>query len=74
MLVVGQAQRVGAEFLDDGDILLHHGGGQGIARALAVLMAGDAPQRVGPAVEQEALLGVDLKFTAAKAHSHAVAA
>ena len=66
VLVVGQAQRVGAQLFDDGHILLHHGGGQRAAGALAVLVAGDPAQRVAAAVEQEALLRVDLKFPAAE--------
>ena len=66
VLVVGQTQRVGPQFLDDGHILLHHGGGQRGAGALAVLMAGDPAQRIAAAVEQEALLRVDLKFPAAE--------
>ena len=32
--------------------------GDGVAHALAVLMAGDAVERVGAAIEEEAFLGV----------------
>ena len=66
VLVVGQTQRVGPQFLDDGHILLHYGGGQRGAGALAVLMAGDPAQRIAAAVEQKTFLRVDLKFPAAE--------
>ena len=66
VLIVCQPDGVGAHFQNDGDILLHHFFGQGIARPLAVLMAGNAAQGIAAAVQDKALLGVKLKFPAAE--------
>ena len=66
VLVVGQPDGVGAHFQNQGQVLLHHLFGDGNARPLAVLMAGNAPQRVGAAIKEEAFLRVDLKFAAAE--------
>ena len=66
VLIVCQPDGVGAHFQNDGDILLHHFFGQGIAHTLAVLMAGNAAQRIAAAVQDKALLGVKLKFPAAE--------
>ena len=66
VLVVGQPDGVGTHFQNDGNILLHHFVCQGIARTLAVLMAGNAAQRIAAAVQDKALLGVKLKFPAAE--------
>ena len=66
VLVVGQTQRVGPQFLDDGHILLHHGGSQRVAGALAVLVAGDPAQRIAAAVEKEALLRVDPQISGSR--------
>ena len=69
VLVVGKADGVGAHFQDQRHILLHHLFGDGYARALAVLMAGDAAQGIGAAVQNKALLRVNLKLAAAEAGS-----
>ena len=66
VLIVCQPDGVGAHFQNDGDILLHHFVGQGIARTLTVLMAGNTAQRIFPAIQDKALLGVDLKLAAAE--------
>ena len=50
VLVVGQADRVGANLLDQGHVLLMLLAGDGPAHVKAVLVAGDAVQRVGLAV------------------------
>ena len=66
VLIVCQPDGVGTHFQNDGDILLHHFVGQGIARTLTVLMAGNAAQRIFPAIQDKALLGVNLKLAAAE--------
>ena len=66
VLIVCQPDGVGAHFQNDGDILLHHFFGQGIAHTLTVLMAGNAAQGIAAAVQDKALLGVKLKFPAAE--------
>ena len=69
MLVVGKADGVGAHFKDQRHILFHHLFGDGHTRALAVLMAGNTAQGIGAAVQNEALLRVNLKLAAAEAGS-----
>ena len=66
VLIVSQTDGVGAHFQNDGNILLHHFVGQGIAGPLAVLMAGNAAQRVTASIQMKSLLGVDLKLAAAE--------
>ena len=67
VLVVGKTDGVGAHFQNQRHILFHHLFGNGYARALAVLMAGDAAQGIGAAIQDKALLRVDLKPAAAEA-------
>ena len=67
VLIVCQPDGVGTHFQNDGDILLHHFVGQGNARTFSVLVAGNTAQRIFPAIQDKALLGVNLKFPAAKA-------
>ena len=59
VLIVGQTDGVGSHLPDDGHILRHHGGGQGAAHTLPVLVPGDTVKRVGYIIEQEASLGVE---------------
>ena len=66
VLIVSQTDGVGPDLQNDGNILLHHFVCQGIARTLAVLMAGNATQRIAAAIQDKALLGVKLKFPAAE--------
>ncbi len=49
-----------------GHVLVVHLAGDGVADALAILMAGYAVQRVRLAVQEEALLGVNLKLRTPK--------
>ena len=72
VLVMRQADGVGADFLDERHVLVVHRPGDGVAQALAVLMAGDAVQRVAPTVEPETALGVDFEIAHAKAGAHFV--
>ena len=58
VLVVGQPDGVRTQLPDEGHILVVHRAGDGVAHALTVLMAGDAVERVGTAIEEEAVLGV----------------
>ena len=67
VLIVGQPDGVGPDLQNEGNVLLHHFVGQGNARVFAVLMAGNATQRVAASIQEKALLGVNLKFPAAKA-------
>ena len=67
VLIVGQPDGIGTHLEDQGQVLLHHLFRDGNTHPLAVLVAGDAPQRVGPAIEEETLLRVNLEFAAAKA-------
>ena len=67
MLVVGKADGVGAHLQNQRHILFHHLFGDGYTRTLAVLMAGDTAQGIGVAVQNEALLRVNLKLAAAEA-------
>ena len=67
MLIVGQAQGVGAQFPDDGHIRRVIGPGQGVALALQILMAADAPQRIAAAVEEKALFRIAVELPAAEA-------
>ena len=66
VLIVCQPDGVGAHFQNDGNILLHHFVGQGIARTLTVLVAGNTTQRVTASIQMKSLLGVDLKLAAAE--------
>ena len=66
VLIVRQPDGVGTHFQNDGDVLLHHFVCQGNAGPLAVLMAGNAPQRIAAAIQDKALLRVKLKFPAAE--------
>ena len=66
VLIVCQPDGVGTHFQNEGNVLLHHFIGQGNAGTLAVLMAGNTPQRIAATVQDEALLGVDLKLAAAE--------
>ena len=67
MLVVGKAHGVGAQLLDELHILVVHFPGDGVAQTLAVLMAGNAVQRVGATVQEKALLGVHREAAHAEA-------
>ena len=67
VLVVGKADGVGAHLQNQRHILFHHLFGDGYTRTLAVLMAGDTAQGIGVAVQNEALLRVNLKLAAAEA-------
>ena len=67
MLIMGQADGVGAHFADDVHILLMLLAGDGVAQALPVLMAAHAPQGVLFAVEVEAGLGVIVEVPHAEA-------
>ena len=64
---MGQPDGVGPDLQNEGNVLLHHFVGQGNACVLAVLMAGNATQRVAASIQEKALLGGNLKFPAAKA-------
>ena len=66
VLIVCQPDGVGTHFQNDGDILLHHFVGQGNARTFSVLVAGNTAQRIFPAIQDKALLGVNLKLAAAE--------
>ena len=72
VLVVCQTDGVRAQLLDELHILVMHFPGDGIAEALAVLMAGNTVQRVGAAVKEEALLRVNMEAAHAKALPHLV--
>ena len=67
VLVVGKADGVGAHLQNQRHILFHHFAGDGNARALAVLMAGNTAQGIGAPVQNKALLRVDFKLAAAEA-------
>ena len=58
VLVMGQPDGVGTQLPDEGHILIVHLAGDGVAHTLAVLMAGDAVERVRASIEEEAFLGV----------------
>ena len=55
---MGQAQEIAAQFLDNGVVGVVIGLGEGRGQAVLVLVHGNAAQRIGLAVEEEALLGV----------------
>ena len=67
VLVVGKADGVGAHFKDQRHVLLHHLFGNGYARTLAVLMAGNTTQGILTPVQNKALLRVNFKLAAAEA-------
>ena len=67
VLVVGKADGVGAHFQNQRHILFHHLFGNGYARTLAVLMAGNTAQRIFTPVQNKALLRVDFKLAATEA-------
>ena len=67
VLVVGKADGVGAHLQNQRHIFFHHLAGDGNARALAVLMAGDTAQGIGTSVQNKALLRVNFKLAAAEA-------
>ena len=67
MLVVSQADGVRAQLLDELHVLLVHLPRDGVAQAFAVLMAGNAVQRVGAAIEEEALFAVHREAAYAEA-------
>ena len=67
VLVVRQTDRVCTQLLDELHILVVHLPRYGIAQPLAVLMAGDAMQRIRTAIEEKALLGVNREAAHAKA-------
>ena len=69
VLVVGKTDGVGTHFQNQRHILFHHLFGDGNARALAVLMTGDAAQGILTPVQDKALLRVNLKLAAAEAGS-----
>ena len=72
VLIVGKANGVGANLLDEFHVLAVHLGREGIANALAVLVARDAAQRVAAAVQEEALVGVDVEAANAKVAAHGI--
>ena len=67
VLVVGKADGVGAHLQNQRHIFFHHFAGDGNARALAVLMAGDTAQGIRASVQDKALLRVNFKLAAAEA-------
>ena len=72
VLVVRQTDRVRAQLLDELHILVVHLARDGIAQTLAVLMAGDAVQRIRAAIEEEAPLGVNRETAHAEALAYLV--
>ena len=72
VLVVRQTDRVRAQLLDELHILVVHLARDGIAQTLAVLMAGDAVQRIRAAIEEEAPLGVNREAAHAEALAYLV--
>ena len=72
MLIVGQTDGVGADLLDEGDILLVVRLGERPALVLTVLMAGNAVQRHILAVEPEAGVGVHMEGTVADGDGHGI--
>ena len=69
---MGQTDGVRTQLSDEGHILVVHRAGDGVAYALAVLMAGDAVERVGTAIEEEAVLGVHREGAQAHAGGHLI--
>ena len=67
VLVVGQTNGVCAHLTNQIDVLKMVGAGDGIAFPGTVLMAGNAAQRIGLTVQDEAAFGVNLKAAAAEA-------
>ena len=72
VLIVRQADGVCAHLGDERHVLPVVLREQRVADAPAVLMAGDAAQRIGLAVEDEALIGIDGERPAAEARGDAV--
>ena len=72
VLVVREADGVGTDLLDELHVLAVHLGREGIADALAVLVARDAAQRVAAPVQEEAPVGVDVEAANAKAAAHGI--
>ena len=72
MLVVGQADCVCADLLNQGHVLLMFFRGQGPAHVQPVLMAGNAVQRVALAVQEEPALGVHMEAAEAEGLGHGV--
>ena len=72
VLIVGKADRVRAKLLDQLHVLVVHLAGDGIAQRLAILMAGNAMQRIVASVEEEALLRVNVKAAHAEALAYLV--
>ena len=62
VLIMGKANGVCADLPDQVHIFFVHFPGDGVTQALSVLMAANAPQRVGAAIEEKALLGVSGKI------------
>ena len=73
MLVVGEPQGIRTDLPDDLHIRLMIFIRQGIALPLQVLMAGDASKRIAPAVQEEALLRITGKDTAAETRADFIA-
>ena len=73
VLIVGQAQGVGAQLPDDGHVRLVILNREGVALALQVLMAAHAPEGIAAAVEEEALFRIAGKHAATEAGRHLVA-
>ena len=59
VLVMGKTDGVGADFLDHGHVLDVVFPGDGVSLSEAVLMPGDATQRVETSIEEESLLAVE---------------
>ncbi len=72
VLVVGQAHRVGAHLANKAQVLAVHRGREGVSHTGAVLVARYASQRVGTAVQEEAVAR-GLHGAAAKADALLVA-
>ena len=73
VLIVCQAQGVGAQLPDDGHVRLVILNREGVALALQVLMAAHAPEGIAAAVEEEALFRIAGKHAATEAGRHLVA-
>ena len=72
VLVVGQADGVGPQLLDDPGVVEVLLPGEGAAHVQPVLVAADAPQRGGRAVDDKALLGVAGELPHARLDAHLV--
>lgn len=72
MLVMGKADRVGTDFLDQFHVLDVVFPGDGISLSKAVLVPGDAVQGIRPSIEEEASLAIEGKGTESKASGNRI--